>query len=50
MNDGLSVFDMLVVIFLSALLGALGGTTLTVILFFLLQEQIATMLLESLLF
>lgn len=50
MNDGLSIADMLVVIVFSALLGALGGTTLTVILFFLFQEQIANMLLESLLF
>ncbi len=50
MNDGISIFDMLAVIFLSALLGAVGGTTLTVILFFLFQDQIANMLLENLLF
>lgn len=40
----------LTIIAVSAVLGAIGGTTLTIILFFLFQDQIANMLLENLLF
>lgn len=50
MSNGLSIADLLGMIVLSALLGAIGGTMLTVILFFLFQEQIANILLKSLLF
>lgn len=49
MSNGLSIADLLGMIVLSALLGAIGGTMLTVILFFIFQEQIANILLKSLL-
>lgn len=41
--------EFVTVIFISAVLGALGGAGLSIILFFLFQEQIAAILLENIL-
>ncbi len=50
MNDGLGCADLTALVLVSALLGALDGTTLTIMLFLIFQDWIANRLLESLLF